>query len=500
MLVVSAENVDWGVSLQAALPYVFLSLIVASAGWFLAPRFAAIGFSRGAATLLWVIFWLWFGPFVQGLRSITGTSGIDAYAYGFPIWILGMGLGGIILAGMNTSSRWTQPLNLFSAFILIFPIAGLLRGTSNSLPEAQYGLPARPNAQPSSPPDIYFLILDEYAGTQSLEKFWNYNNRAFEESLRQRDFFIPVHAHANYVHTHLSVASMLNWTHLLDLHDTAGDGDDRSYTYDMIENNRAARFLKSIGYTFVFFPTTFPGTQWNRLADQQIPEPPLRRTNFFPIWLTQTPVAGFVQFTCTIIGCEPKRFPYPPETVAEFKAKFTEIAEQAEKAGPKLVLAHVLLPHPPFIFRADCAAREPFWPRKGDREAWPRGRGYVEQISCLNRMLLQLVDQILARSDQPPIIILQADHGNGRIQLDPLTNETIPFEELDQDQINDRIQIFAAYHLPSGGSTVFYDSITPVNVLPTVFNYYLGTSITPLEDATYWSEYRRSYVFKRISK
>lgn len=495
-----AENVDWGVPPKAAILLICLSLIVAAAGWLIAARFAVFGSSREAATLAWVVFWLWFGGFVQGLRSLTGTSVTDAYVYGFPLWVVGVGLGGVVAVRRNWAPNWTKPLNLFSAILLIFPIALLVRGPSKTPPEAMYQLPARPSDLPESRPDIYLLILDQYAGSRSLGSFWNYDNSAFEDSLRQRGFFVPTHAKANYVHTHLSVASMLNWTHLLTIREFAGDGEERTYTYNMIENNRAARFLKSLGYSFIFFPTTFSGTQRNRLADRQIPAPPLRRISFFNVWLVQTPIAGFVQFSCWIMGCELNRSSYPAETAAEFVDKFGEIAGLAEEPGPKFVLAHILLPHPPFIFRENCAPRDPVWPRKGDREAGPRGGGYVEQIGCLNRMLLRLVDRIVQRSAHPPIIILQGDHGNGRIQLDPLTNETIPLEELNQMQIDDRTQIFAAYHFPDGGNNALYDSISPVNVLPLVFNHYFGTSISPLEDATYWSEYRHSYVFQRVER
>ncbi|MGH7544183.1 MAG: hypothetical protein ACREK7_09620, partial [Gemmatimonadota bacterium] len=278
-----------------------------------------------------------------------------------------------------------------------------------------------------------------------------------------------------------------------------GDGRDRSLTHHMIEDNRAARFLKSLGYEFVFFPTTFPATVRNRLADRQIPEPPLRESNLHLVWFWQTPAAPLIRFLCWAVECQPKRFPYPPETAQEFELKFTRLAGLAEEPRPKFVLAHVLLPHPPFVFRADCTHRSPIWPISGDTSTRSGERSsYLDQIDCLNRMLLSLIDQILERSDGSPIIILQADHGSGRIHLDPLTGETIPLEKLDQEEIDDRTRLFAAYHLPQGGGALLYDSITPVNVLPLVFNHYLGTDIHRLEDATYWSEYRQSYVFTRI--
>lgn len=499
ILQLSAENVEWLVSWKDLGISVAMSLIVAGLGFVLVPRF--LGHRRSEATILWVLFWLWYGIFVQLLVRLTGRPALFLYSFALPLWILVIVAGGAVFRPRDWLKRAKPFLNLFSVFLLLFPIIAHLRGSSTRLPPTDSAnlLSHRVVAPPESLPDIYFLILDGYSGTQSLAQVRNYDNRPFEDSLRQRDFVVPNRSRANYIHTHLSLASMLNWTHLLNLKSVAGDGHDRSLTHNMIEDNRAARFLRTLGYEFVFFPTTFPATVRNRLADRQIPEPPLRESNLHLIWFWQSAAAPLIPLLCWAVDCQPKRFPYPPETTQEFEAKFTRLAALAEEPGPKFVLAHLLLPHPPFIFQADCTPRDPIWPVSGDPTAQSGERSsYLDQIDCLNRMLLPLIDQILEGSDPSPIIILQADHGSGRIHLDPLTGETIPLEELDQVQIDDRSYLFAAYHLPEGGGALVYDSITPVNILPLVFNHYFGTDIQPLEDATYWSEYRQSYVFTRI--
>lgn len=494
-----ADNAEWLVSWKDLGISVGMSLIVAGLGLMLVTKF--FHHRRGEAILLWVVFWLWYGPFVQLLIRLTGMSAPALYTFAFPLWILIIGSTGAIIRHRDWMRDGKSYLNLFSVFLLLFPILTLWREASARLPHSDSAaLPSQRVVEPlESLPDIYFLILDGYGGTRSLAQAWNYDNRPFEDSLRQRGFVIPDRSRANYVHTHLSMASMLNWTHLLNVEKVAGDGGDRSYTYDMIEANRAARFLQSIGYEFVFFPTTFSATVRNRLADRQIPEPPLRESNLHLVWFWQTPAAALIRPLCWAVECQPKRFPYPPETAREFEAKFKRLGGLAKEPGPKFVLAHLLLPHPPFVFRADCSHQDPVWPISGDPYTeFGEQRGYLDQIDCLNRMLLPLIDRILEQSDPAPVIILQADHGSGRIYLDPMTGETIPLEKLDQVQIDDRTQVFAAYHLPQGGGALVYDSITPVNVLPLVFNHYLGTDIRYLEDATYWSEYRRSYIFTRI--
>lgn len=495
-----AENVDWIASASDIILPVVLSLGVVGTGWLLSSQVTAERLTRGEFTLVWILFWLWYGPFSQLLSWLTGKPALYTHTFGFPLWILLLAVVALIASRSRAVSRSTQFLNLFSAVLLLFPFLTLLKGPSTqALALTRYPLPEHSPVNTESLPDIYFLILDGYSSSQGLTEIWDHDNGAFEDSLRETGFIVPTQSRSNYVHTHLSLASMLNWTHLLHLTDMFGDGRDRSYTYEMIRNNRAARFLKSIGYDFVFFPTTYSATRQNRMADIQLPEPPLREDSFLFAWLNQTSATPLILFICWALECQTPRFPYPPETAREFELKFKLLARSADREKPVFVLAHVLLPHPPFVFEADCTHRDPLWPISGDPSAWDSVRpGYVGQIACLNRMLLGLVDQVLAKSRTPPIIILQADHGGGAIQLDPLTGQTIPMEELDKRTIDDRIHIFAAYYLPRHYQEVLYDSITPVNVLPIIFNKVFETRIPLSEDTTFWSEPWQPYIFEPI--
>src|SRR5690349_4955582 len=66
-------------------------------------------------------------------------------------------------------------------------------------------------------PDIYLLLLDEYANSAVLKERFNFDNRGFEDSLRQLGFTIPRSVRSNYSQTVLSLPSLLNFSHLTDL-------------------------------------------------------------------------------------------------------------------------------------------------------------------------------------------------------------------------------------------------------------------------------------------
>jgi hypothetical protein len=98
----------------------------------------------------------------------------------------------------------------------------------------------------------------------------------------------------------------------------------------------------------------------------------------------------------------------------------------------------------------------------------------------------------------PPIILLQSDHGHGMMAVNPMRGEQLPLDRLDPSQILERTDVFAAYHLPAGGHSVIYDSITPVNLLPAIFNHYFDADIPMNEDAVFWAKLHPPFEVTRI--
>jgi hypothetical protein len=125
----------------------------------------------------------------------------------------------------------------------------------------------------------------------------------------------------------------------------------------------------------------------------------------------------------------------------------------------------------------------------GDEEA---DRGYLDQIRCANRKVAALVDSILVRSTRPAVILLQADHGHGRL------GELPAFEKLNAYQLRERMSVFSAYLLPGVPSGAIVDSVTPVNAVRLVLRHYFGADLPPLEDASYWAAKDRPRDMVRV--
>jgi hypothetical protein len=385
---------------------------------------------------------------------------------------------------------------LLGTLLVLFAGARVAWAVRRSGP-AKLALPAsdiRADNRSSRPPDIYLIVPDKYTGTARLAADYGFDNHVFVEELERRGFIVPPAARANYTHTFLAFASMLNLRYLDDLPGRFGVANSSwRVTYPMIEGNELAAFLKSKGYRFVFFPTAFGATRQNRFADLQLPSPNEIRSEMVTQWYRTTAISALGRQACNVLHCT-RAPPYVPEAPEMLNWKLDQLGRLRGQGKPLFVLAHLTLPHEPYLFRSDCRVRTAYWPERDDGdEALAVKRAYIEQVACVNRKLSQVVDRILAHSATPPVIIIQADHGHGRLgrKLPDLAHSPAA-------HVAERLSVFGAYYLPGVAPGQIGDSVTPVNVLRLVLRHYFGADLPPLPDASYWSSSNRPYDFTRL--
>jgi hypothetical protein len=167
---------------------------------------------------------------------------------------------------------------------------------------------------------------------------------------------------------------------------------------------------------------------------------------------------------------------------------------------PKFVFAHILAPHPPFVFGPNGEAVHPSYPyNEADGSQLLRiGRisreeyklGYISQLRYINRRVLEAVDAILQQSARPPIIILQGDHGS-RMNLD--------WDSQEKTDLREPFSILNAYFVPPRVRRNLYDSITPVNSFRILLNSLFGAHYPPLPDRSFFAVPNDPLHFREVT-
>jgi hypothetical protein len=350
-------------------------------------------------------------------------------------------------------------------------------------------------------PNIYYIVLDGYARADILDELYNYDNSEFLEFLDRKGFFVAEQSRANYIQTVLSLASSLNLSYLDDVASRAGpETSDRQPLRKMLRDSTVRRFLDELGYVTVAFPSGYPLTT---LEDVDIYVDP---GQFWDPWvvlfLINTPIAWMMpsQNQLDVNGPSIFNAMHAPH-IATLRYLFDHLGNSAQLDSPHFVFAHIIAPHPPFVFDSSGNEIPPnrtfaiedgnhFLEIGGTREEYLDG--YTGQLSFVNDQIEAIVDDLLSsESTRPVIIILQADHGPGMF---------LDWEHPDKTYFKERFSILNAVHLPEGDSADFYAEMTPVNTFRLIFNRYFGTDFELLEDESYYSTWDRPYQFIRVTE
>ena len=439
------------------------------------------------AGLLDSLLLLWFLSFghISGLVAVW-TEGIFNRSLFFATAVL-VGLAAFLIVRSRRDFRGlTRVLNVVSTALVVFNLASA--GQTLAL-RHRVGVDkeVKVSRQTSARPDIYYVVLDAYTRADILEEVFSFDNSGFLSGLEARGFVIADRSYANYNLTHQSLASSLNFT-LLDLvaKDIGGASADREPLFGMIRENRAMAFLKSRGYRLVTVSSSIEPTDI-RSVDRYFGFAQ-SESEFRAVLLRTTPLPLFVELRQDGSSYDAHR--------KRILNAFRALEEAPREKGPFFLFVHIMSPHPPFVFGPNGEPVEPdylFSMVDADRlhgggEAAVRDYivRYREQLAFLNKKILEAVDAILSRSPEPPIIILQGDHGS-RAYTDLDRPEASYFKE--------NLAILNAYHLPGDGRGLVYPGISPVNTFRFIFKHYFGAELDLLEDRSAWCTWRRPYRF-----
>jgi hypothetical protein len=311
-------------------------------------------------------------------------------------------------------------------------------------------------------PNVVLLILDEYSRADFLDKNFGFDNKDFLDALKQRGFIVSNNSMSNYIDTTYSIPSMLNMDYL----SATKDGDFNSGSLrGLVENNLVLGVFNAMGYETYAFTTGFwmtePGPKVNHILPEGI------------TLITMIEFTGAIlEFTPANEIAEALGFSYTHDSWRNnILNTLDELHRPIADAGdrPAYIRAHVVAPHPPFIFDADGGARKPdkgfsLGKSESDTDHSP----IVQQTMGLNKHVLRAVDSVIATSENPPIIIITSDHS------------TVEAGSSDRG-----FDILLAVYFPGIGEIVprkTIDSLHLVNLFRLVFNTYFDAEFSMLKN------------------
>jgi hypothetical protein len=481
------------IPLQEIILPISIAVIISAGIWVLLVRLFKDVQRASFITFLIILWFSYFGAVQSAVFSqLRITSNIWINGGFLFLWTVLFG----ILGSNNIWKKITKP-EMITAYMAVvglcvmimsiyrygqFKLAGYDRILSSEFPQ--------PTLHFSQRPDIYYIILDGYSRSDVLEKVYNFSNGEFLEFLKQRGFYIATQSRSNYIQTILSLSSSLNMDYLPNI--KSGRSQDSKYLENWISNNVVIRALKEIGYRPIVLPSGYRFTE----IVEHIPEsltsyyhPHKGSLELLFIWYS---VLNFGQVNGLALT--------PTDQYADQQARIitngSTIGEIAGEPGPKFVFWHILAPHPPFIFDESGpinpnALYFPFDGTGSHVTSEVYIDGYLKQISYVNHLLTDVIDDILQNSEVPPIIVLQGDHGGGAY---------LDLSSQDDTCLYERYSILNAYLLPGfEGNEVVYSSITPLNSFRMIFNLYFGTHLSYLDDDSYYSDFMHLYNFINIT-
>lgn len=337
-----------------------------------------------------------------------------------------------------------------------------------------------PLACPERAPNVYLIILDGYGRADNLLNLYGHDNTAFTEDLRSKGFYVAQDSRSNYSHTVLALPSMLNFSHLKDpALDPHGEGNE-NWT-EMTRSSRAAALFKEMGYRVV----SFNGSKEIAGAD---------------LYMLPREERGFHDSMMTSLGTV-----LPSAERARDRERirfvFDNLPSTAELEGPLFVYAHVMAPHPPFVFSrsgGDPGGERYFGTGSASHVIKPGAltraqyiQMYSAQLSYLNELVEASVEALLGKSRIEPIIVIHGDHGPGAY---------LHHEDINRTYLQDRMSILSAYHFPQGGDDILYDSISPVNTFRVIFNRYFSGTFELLEDESCFTTVDKPWAFTDVTQ
>lgn len=450
-----------------AIIYTASTLVAGLAGWLF---FRDITKAALIACVLMAIYFF-FGAVHDFLKEHAGSffSSYMVLLSAFSILLI------VLIVYLKKSNRTFKQLTIFlNLLFIVYIVVDLSNLVSKTFRTADSGLSvysfAKNNMyQPCDScdkPDIYFLLMDSYASTVALAKWYQFHND-LDSFLLQKKFSVQANSRSNYNFTPFSMASILNMSYL------QGIANPREVTINdysncevLIHNNEVIKMLNAAGYDIVNYSIF-------NLAGH-------------PTFVTQDflPLNTRLITERTMLACIRKDLGWKLAKWYPFKwfwgidimqdnrnnQDFIELVKTSaakKSAKPRFVYGHFFMPHTPYYYDKNGKLKDiATIIAEKDSGSIPI---YLEYLTYTNGRIREMITTI-QQQNPSAVIILMGDHGNRE-----KTSEAFPVHHF--------MNLNAVYY-PDNDYNLLYDSISGVNQFRVVLNKLLKQHLPLLPDSS----------------
>lgn len=320
-------------------------------------------------------------------------------------------------------------------------------------------------------PNVYYFLVDEYGGSENLERYYDYDNHKFLGFLEDHGFNVSgTTKNTESIWTVSIMPNLLNMDYVVD------DRSENKAAY--MDRSNLVELFRHNGYQVnLINHLNFVGTSGcHVLSPRQYPDT-ISKYIYRNSILSQIPQLR--KPMSRILGFHSE---WEEARVLQTMFDLMETAADHVGSSPTLTISYVQCPHYPFLF--DAVGN--ITPRKAD---FADKSIYLDQLTYLNTVLEASITNILEQ-DPDAIILLQSDHGtrypgqmlmyNGGPDYDPVL-ET-PYM---QNALN------CVY---VGGKALDIEGMSGINTLRTVMNQEFGTDFPMLEQPEGYTCYGKSWA------
>lgn len=476
---------------------------------YVVPRslFLSAGFTLVIFLLTWLIIrplpraglvagiWLFLFFSYGHVFSLVDNASLLGFVYGrhrfmIILWAI-LGITGSFYAIRSRSNLAgvTRSLNTISTILTVLVLVQIMLAliALNPVRKNTEKASSTPSAQSTSEGerDIYYLLLDGYGRSDLLAEDLNLDILPFIDQLKEIGFIIPPCGMSNYTDTALSMASIFNMEYI----DTFGPSyeeitaqDHETLLTPYIIHSQVREKFEAMGYQWISYKSPYlfldmpdsdiyldtetainPGEKLETLNFQRL----FINTTFARTaaeWLEENPedssrVPVILVWLISPGSLNPESSSFAGRNYKQYRQNLFQLETldtMPETPGRKFVYNHMLITHQPFTFTPTGEFRT---------EGKDSYNSYQDQIQFINTRLIGIIENILNKSDVPPIIIIQSDHS---------------FSDGGK-----RAKNFQAYYLPGVDSAKVPHTFTNVNTFRLILTEYFNEELPLLSDASY---------------